>query len=961
MKKLFTYIILVFLIVSFSSAGPSAMSAFQQQNTTVQQQDTTQASGSEDKKDGFFKQIWSSIKGLFQKKKVKPVKPNPNIELRSVHANELRTYAKYGARPEAFWDSLWKLSYTPYISGAGRSKTTEIFGWHPYWMGSAYTSYNFNLLSSVSYFSYELNPDTGAPLTLNGWRSTKLVDMAKAHHCKVFLVVTNFGEKANHRFLTHSKAQKNSLDNIIREVKYRNADGVTLNFDLIPKKLRGEYNSYIIQLSNRLRTEKLQLNLAIPPVDVHLIYDFNVLASYVDRFVVMGYGYYGDGSKIAGPEAPLEKGNLWGNSTLQESVETYIADGIPPEKMILSVPYVAGSWKTRKATVPSRCLAYYGEIPYRTIKSEYSIAPVLEKQSSSLYYLFPDFSDGSVNQIWLDDTLSLARKYDLILSNKLKGVGIWALGYDNGYTELWQLLHSKFGAKTPSAGKDSTGIQIPADTPVSTVNISQDSLLQLQKKWEDSILAAVGSVVGKSPTGVADLPENDSLALRLKKEVFGWHPYWSKDKYKRYRYDLLTAISYFSYELDPETGSYTTLHDWKTTPMVDMARKNNCRIYLTVTNLGEINNRAFLSDFTAQKNSLSAIVEAAKMRYADGVTLNFEVVPGDLRDNLSLYVVGLSNALKAEGMELNMTVPAIDLRNAYAVEDLLNHVDQFILMGYNYYTRGSTVAGPEAPLRSGEIWKGGSLETSVATYLGKIPKEQLILALPYYGSVWDAPYAIIPTINSDFVKHITYADVRKKYINPPVYDTISYTAYYMESRGGDAGYTQTWFDNERTLAKKYDLVLDNDLYGVGIWALGYDDGYNDLWKVLEEKFMSSEADQGEGGEATADTFFAKLKRLLNLIKASQNAIIFLLSVILLVFLIGLLLAMTNARVVESLMTNKAFQIAFISIFLASLIAIFRVEDYIDDSELVFLLGGAMGAISIYLLQSMIIKKMNQKP
>ncbi|MGE3801987.1 MAG: hypothetical protein AB7H80_13280, partial [Candidatus Kapaibacterium sp.] len=33
------------------------------------------------------------------------------------------------------------------------------------------------------------------------------------------------------------------------------------------------------------------------------------------------------------------------------------------------------------------------------------------------------------------------------IQNELGGVGIWALGYDNGYTELWELLGMKFGKK----------------------------------------------------------------------------------------------------------------------------------------------------------------------------------------------------------------------------------------------------------------------------------------------------------------------------------------------------------------------------------------------------------------------------------------------------------------------------------------------------------------------------------
>ena len=37
----------------------------------------------------------------------------------------------------------------------------KIFGWHPYWVGSTYTAYQWNLLSDLCYFSYDTDPTTG--------------------------------------------------------------------------------------------------------------------------------------------------------------------------------------------------------------------------------------------------------------------------------------------------------------------------------------------------------------------------------------------------------------------------------------------------------------------------------------------------------------------------------------------------------------------------------------------------------------------------------------------------------------------------------------------------------------------------------------------------------------------------------------------------------------------------------
>ena len=59
----------------------------------------------------------------------------------------------------------------------------------------------------------------------------------------------------------------------------------------------------------------------------------------------------------------------------------------------------------------------------------------------------PEIIKDSVNnyrQLFFEDVKSLSIKYDWIKRNKIGGVGIWALGYDNEHPELWNLLSKKF-------------------------------------------------------------------------------------------------------------------------------------------------------------------------------------------------------------------------------------------------------------------------------------------------------------------------------------------------------------------------------------------------------------------------------------------------------------------------------------------------------------------------------------
>jgi hypothetical protein len=58
-------------------------------------------------------------------------------------------------------------------------------------------------------------------------------------------------------------------------------------------------------------------------------------------------------------------------------------------------------------------------------------------------------NNGELRQTWYDDSLSLAAKYNYAKSAGIKGIGIWALGYDGGRSEIWGGLNDAFGGTTP--------------------------------------------------------------------------------------------------------------------------------------------------------------------------------------------------------------------------------------------------------------------------------------------------------------------------------------------------------------------------------------------------------------------------------------------------------------------------------------------------------------------------------
>jgi spore germination protein len=322
----------------------------------------------------------------------------------------------------------------------------KVFGWHPFWMGSAFKSYNFSLLSVVAYFSYELNPQTGDYNSIHNWSTTALVDSAHAHNCKVVLTVTNFGYQNNATFLNNKAAQKNFIKKIITLLKDRNGDGVNIDFECVAGKYRDLLTNFLIDLSTSLKTEKSSylLTIALPPVDFQQSFNLAQLDRYMDLFVIMGYEYHGIFSKTAGPIAPLGSGNKWMALNVEKSVDAYLTTGVTPKKLLLGVPYYGSEWLTNDLTFPSTARSFLKFHTYRGVKDlTGNYGGVLDDVSVSKYYAYRDPLD-IYHQIWFEDTVTLSQKYELVKKKKIGGIGIWALGYDNGHDELWKLIASRF-------------------------------------------------------------------------------------------------------------------------------------------------------------------------------------------------------------------------------------------------------------------------------------------------------------------------------------------------------------------------------------------------------------------------------------------------------------------------------------------------------------------------------------
>jgi hypothetical protein len=172
----------------------------------------------------------------------------------------------------------------------------------------------------------------------------------------------------------------------------------------------------------------------------------------------------------------------------------------------------------------------------------------------------------------------------------------------------------------------------------------------------------------------------------------------------------------------------------------------------------------------------------------------------------------------------------------------------------------------------------------------------------------------------------------------PQYDFVSMTKYFF-LEFGDSTSVECWYDDASTLEKKYNLALSYGLKGVGIWALGYDNGYTDLWQLIDNRFTSDTTgvvnpiNEAEGFPVSMSSFMLKYRDILTL-----TYLLFALSVI-----------------------QQFFRYLFMLIMTLLLVPLLSTMNWFTDERITILIAFIFGAFVFYFIQKMQLTFSTKRP
>ncbi len=293
----------------------------------------------------------------------------------------------------------------------------------------------------------------------------------------------------------------------------------------------------------------------------------------------------------------------------------------------------------------------------------------------------------------------------------------------------------------------------------------------------------------------------------------GWGGFYvdSFPRFKEY-YGTIDAIAPFWYTMGPSGDLIMDIHREE---VISFASDKDIMIIPLINNANIPGAPGKTGDMLKSYNAVEAaenIVELLKIHDYNGVNIDFEYFPAELKKEYTGFIKVLSGELKKIGKLLTVSIfPKIDFPDdageVFDYKAIGEYADMVVIMTYDR-SRPWDEPGPVAPIK----W----VEDNILYAISHIPKEKILLGIAGYGYDWaqGTDRAIpLPAWKAE--------DRASRYGAIIRWDSEAQSPYYRYI--DDEGVEHiVWYENTRSMELKRDLVGKYQLKGIALWRLGYE-------------------------------------------------------------------------------------------------------------------------------------------
>jgi spore germination protein YaaH len=279
----------------------------------------------------------------------------------------------------------------------------------------------------------------------------------------------------------------------------------------------------------------------------------------------------------------------------------------------------------------------------------------------------------------------------------------------------------------------------------------------------------------------------------------------------------VNVISPTWYELTDNEGNFRSLAD---AGYVKKAHGKGLKVWALINNFSkDVNTEILLSKTTTRRKLIESLMAEAEKYGFDGINLDFEGIKEEAGVHYIEFIRELSISCREKGLVLSVDnyVPMAG-NKFYNRKEQGIVADYVIIMGYDEHYPGGD---------SGSVASIGYVENGVKDTLLEVPKEKVILAIPFYTRVWTEDESGKTTASSIGIANA------KKWIseNKVELNWLDESGqYYGEIKTSD-GLKKIWLEEERSIGLKMNVIKQHNLAGVACWKLGFEPA--ELWDEIK--------------------------------------------------------------------------------------------------------------------------------
>lgn len=276
---------------------------------------------------------------------------------------------------------------------------------------------------------YELKNSNG---DINSEYSKSYYEKAKANGYEIWPIITNGIDSTNYspedtsKMLNSEYSREKFIKNLVEILKEDKVEGINMDFESMKTEDKDLYTQLIREMAPILRKENIKLS-----VDMYFVayIDRKRVGQASDYVILMGYDQRGSWSSEAGSIAEA----TW----VEKNIESLLNDSkIPPEKIILGVPFYTRLW-TEKAGTEKPTTTVYTMEDCQEFINDNNLTPVWDQDAGQNY---AEYSRGDYTyKLWIEDKDSIKRRVETVNKYNLAGITGWRKGLET--SDIWQVIY----------------------------------------------------------------------------------------------------------------------------------------------------------------------------------------------------------------------------------------------------------------------------------------------------------------------------------------------------------------------------------------------------------------------------------------------------------------------------------------------------------------------------------------